>query len=101
MSSKLLVSFSFLFTACLLTSCNTQKQDEDLAGVKHFYFEFVDEVQNELTIEIINKVSKNMVQYDYVMSEKSAAIVGAAPQSGKGQLEVWVVVEPSEQLSPP
>ena len=51
-----------------------QKQDEDLAGVKHFYFEFVDEVQNELTIEIINKVSKNMVQYDYVMSEKSAAI---------------------------
>ena len=73
MSPKFLILSLFVLAACLITSCNTQKQDDNVAGVKHFYFEFVDEVQNEISIEIINEVSKIMVQHDYLMSEESAA----------------------------
>ncbi|MDH5474389.1 MAG: hypothetical protein OEX22_01730 [Cyclobacteriaceae bacterium] len=73
MFSKIFAPFVIVFIAYLNTSCGTQSKDENVAGVKHFYFEFVDEVQNEITIEIINEVSKHMVQYDYIMSEESAA----------------------------
>jgi hypothetical protein len=73
MTPKYLILSLFALAACLITSCNTQKQDDNVAGAKHFYFEFVDEVQSEFTTRVINDISKIMVQYDYIMSEESAA----------------------------
>jgi hypothetical protein len=73
MSHKPLPLFLIAITAYLFASCASQEQDANVAGVKHFYFEFVDEIQNEITIEIIDEASKIMVQHDYIMSEESAS----------------------------
>lgn len=60
-----------IISTSLLTGCTAK--DENEAGVKHFYFEFIDNVQSDLSASVIEDVTKIMPQYDYLMSEESAA----------------------------
>lgn len=55
----------------MTTSCNIE--DEEVAGVKHFYFEFIDTIQSEQSTNMINDVSSIFPMSDYIMSEESAA----------------------------
>lgn len=64
----------FIYSFLILIGCNStdEKSDKNVAGVKHFYFEFIDDVQTDYSILLINKVSSIFPQYDYIMSEESA-----------------------------
>lgn len=58
------------FTSLLVLSC--LQKDEKIAGVKHFYVEFVDQIQSEKSQNIIKDVSSILPEYDYLISEESA-----------------------------
>lgn len=65
-----------MFLIIVLSSCGmgtTKQEDKNVAGVKHFYFKFIDNVQSEYSAGIIKDVSQLMPQYDYLISEESAA----------------------------
>lgn len=72
MLSKSLLFILFLLLSVLTISCN-QQPNENLAGVKHFYFEFIDLANTDYTKSIVIEVSNIFPQNDYLMSEESAA----------------------------
>lgn len=72
MMPKSLLSSLILLLGVLPISCK-QQPNENVAGVKHFYFEFVDQVNSEFTESIIAETSKIFPQFDYLMSDDSAA----------------------------
>jgi len=64
-----------IFVFIVLTACtwmSDTKHNEDIAGVKHFYFEFIDHVQSEYSVSMIEQVSTILPQYDYLISKESA-----------------------------
>lgn len=74
LSEKHLFNFLFILAlSSLSVCCKNEKKDPNLAGVKHFYFEFVDNVQSELTKELIQSMTETMPEFDYLMSEETAS----------------------------
>ena len=49
-----------------------ESKNEHLAGVKHFYFELIDNVQSEYTIQLTDHIMEILPQYDYLISEETA-----------------------------
>lgn len=67
----LLILILFMLLLLMMFSCD--KKQEDLAGVKHFYFEFVDQIDNQYSQSLIDRISDQLPKYDYLISEKSGA----------------------------
>ena len=59
-----------LFGALFAGSC--ESNNENLAGVKHFYFEIIDNIQSEYTEQLVQHITEVLPQYDYLISEESA-----------------------------
>jgi hypothetical protein len=59
-----------LFGVLFGGGCDNKK--EDLAGVKHFYFEIIDNVQNQYTHQLVQHIIEVLPQHDYLISEASA-----------------------------
>jgi hypothetical protein len=69
MKSSIIVIIS-LFGALFIGGCGPT--NENLAGVKHFYFELIDNVQSEYSEELVQHITDALPQYDYLISEESA-----------------------------
>ena len=64
-----------LIIFCLLGSLiigGCEPKNENLAGVKHFYFELIDNVQSEYTEQLVQYITEVLPQYDYLISEETA-----------------------------
>ncbi len=61
-----------LFLIISFVSGGCANKEEDLAGVKHFYFEIIDNVQNQYTHQLVQHITEVLPQYDYLISEASA-----------------------------
>ena len=71
MICKLGSYFLLLTLAAMSFSCG--EHNENRAGVKHFYFEFIDKVESAFSQQVIVDASKFLPQHDYLMSEESAS----------------------------
>lgn len=70
MLHKFIICSFLVLIAC---ASDNKESDRNVAGVKHFYFEFIDHVQTDHSKQLIIDVSSIFPQYDYIMSEGSAA----------------------------
>ena len=59
-----------LFGAFFIGGCGPT--NENLAGVKHFYFELKDHVQSEYSEQLVLHITEVLPLYDYLISEESA-----------------------------
>ena len=64
-----------LIIFCLLGSLiigGCESKNENLAGIKHFYFDLVDNVQSEYTEQLVQYITEVLPQNDYLISEETA-----------------------------
>jgi len=66
------LSFPRLTIIIFLALLGCNKEDPNAAGVKHFYFEFVDTIESDYSLELLDAVAKILVESDYLISEESA-----------------------------
>ena len=69
MKSRIIIIIS-LFGVLFFGGCETK--NENSAGVKHFYFELIDNVQSDYSEELVQYITEDLPQYDYLISEESA-----------------------------
>lgn len=67
----LLIIILVIIMLMFMLSCATR--NENVAGVKHFYFEFDDQVKTEYSLALIDQISEQLPKYDYLISEESGA----------------------------
>lgn len=60
------------FAVCFIASCEASTNSK-IAGVKNFYFEIIDNIQSDFSLQLVEQISETLPQNDYLISEESAA----------------------------